>query len=109
MTSLEVLLTIAIIAGVTFLTRALAFLVFGGHKHLPPFLVFLGQVLPIAIMGLLVIIALKDTSALTYPYGIPELLACLGTLALHVWRNSFILSVVGGTIFYMFLVQAVFK
>lgn len=101
-------LTVLIIAGATFLTRAISFVVFPPHKPLPDFVRFLGQVLPIAMMGLLVVLALKDTVFLSYPYGLPEILASLLTVLVHLWRHNVILSIVLGTIGYMALVQVVF-
>lgn len=109
MTNLEMVLTVAIIGGVTFLTRAISFLIFPPHKPLPAFVSFLGQVLPISMMGFLVVLALKNTSFLTYPYGIPEVLASLVTVVIHLWRHNVILSIALGTIAYMLLVQTIFS
>ena len=69
---------------------------------------FLGQVLPFAIMGMLVVYCLKDISFLSSPYGIPQLLSCAVVAALHVWKRSTLLSIAGGTACYMLLIQFVF-
>ena len=108
LTSWEIAITLAIIVGATFLTRIISFLIFPPHKPLPPFIAFLGKALPIAIMGLLVVLALKDTNLMAYPYGLPEIIASLGTIAIHLLWRKLILSVVGGTAIYMALVQLVF-
>jgi len=39
---------------------------------------------------------------------LPSVIACLLTAGLHVWRRSTLLSIVGGTVCYMLLVQLVF-
>lgn len=108
MTSWEIAITLSIIVGATFLTRIISFLIFPPHKPLPPFIAFLGKALPIAMMGLLVVLALKDTNLMAYPYGLPEIIASLGTIAIHLLWRKLILSVIGGTAIYMVLVQLVF-
>ncbi len=97
---------IAVIAVVTLLLRALPFLIFSGRKT-PAFVTYLGKVLPYAIMGMLVVYCLKDTTVLSFPYGIPELLACGVVVLLHLWRKNTLLSIGAGTAFYMLLVQVV--
>ena len=65
--------------------------------------------LPYAIMGMLVVYCLKDTTVLSWPYGIPELLACIVVVLLHLWRKNTLLSIAVGTACYMVLIQVVFK
>ena len=48
-------LLIAVMVLVTMLTRFLPFLIFGEGKKTPPIITQLGQVLPFAIMGMLVV------------------------------------------------------
>jgi len=93
---------------VTMATRFLPFLIFGEKRKTPPIIEYLGTVLPFAIMGMLVIYCLKDVSLLRFPYGLPELLACAVVVALHVWKRNSLLSIGGGTVCYMLLVQLVF-
>ena len=69
---------------------------------------YLGTVLPCAIMGMLVVYCLKDISFLRSPYGLPELIACCVVAALHVWKRNSLLSIGGGTVCYMLLIQLVF-
>lgn len=99
---------IGVMAAVTLLTRASAFLLFPPHKPTPPFVAYLGTVLPFAVIGMLVVFCLKNITPLAYPYGLPELLACAVVAALHIWRHSSLLSIGVGTAFYMLLVQVVF-
>ena len=93
---------------VTMATRFLPFLIFRGDKKTPDSIVYLGKVLPYAIMGMLVVYCLKDVSFLSAPYGIPELLGCAVVAALHLWKRNTLLSIGVGTVFYMLLVQLVF-
>ena len=64
-----------------------------------------GKVLPSAVFGMLVIYCLKDVSLISGSHGIPELLAVLAVTVLHLWKRQMLLSIAGGTIFYMVLLQ----
>ena len=99
---------VAVAILVTIATRFLPFILFRGSRPTPKPLLQLGKVLPFAIMGMLVVYCLKDISFLRAPYGIPELLGCLCVAGLHVWKRSTLLSIGGGTLFYMLLLQLVF-
>lgn len=76
-------------------------------KEPPAVITYLGKVLPCAVIGLLVVFCLKDVSESTH-YGLPELIAILFIVALHKWKKSTLLSIGGGTVFYMVLVQTIF-
>ena len=93
---------------VTMATRFLPFLIFGENRKTPPIIEYLGKVLPFAIMGMLVVYCLKDVSVLRFPYGLPEIISCVVVAALHVWKRNSLLSIGGGTVCYMLLVQLVF-
>lgn len=99
---------IAVMALVTALLRFLPFWVFGGKRESPKLVVYLGRVLPFAIMGMLVVYCLRNVELLAAPYGIPELLGCLTVAGLHIWKRNTLLSIGGGTLLYMLLVQFVF-
>ncbi len=103
--SLAIILVTAVC---TFATRALPFLVFPKGRQIPSAVLYLGKVLPAAVIGMLVIYCLRDTTVLSAPYGIPELIAVLVTALLHIWKRNNLLSIGAGTILYMVLVQAVF-
>ena len=91
----------------TMVTRFLPFLIFPEGKEPPEFIQYLGKVLPYAVIGLLVIYCLKDVPG-SGTYGIPEYLAIVFIVLLHRWKKSILLSIGGGTVFYMLLVQFVF-
>ena len=91
----------------TMLTQFLPFLIFPEGKEPPEFIQYLGKVLPYAVIGLLVIYCLKDVPG-SGTYGIPKFLAIAFIVLLHRWKKSILLSIGGGTVFYMLLVQFVF-
>ena len=91
----------------TLVTRFLPFLIFPEGKEPPEFIQYLGKVLPYAVIGLLVIYCLKDVPG-SGTYGIPEFLAIVFIVLLHRWKKNILLSIGGGTVFYMLLVQFVF-
>ena len=99
---------IAVAAVVTAATRFLPFLIFGNGKETPQIIVYLGKVLPYAIMGMLVVYCMKDVSIREAPHGLPELIACAAVAVLHIWKRNTLLSIAVGTIGYMLLVQFVF-
>ena len=101
-------LTIALCALVTAALRFLPFLIFGENRKTPPVVAYLGQILPFAIMGMLVVYCLKDVSFAAAPFGIPEAIGCAAVAGLHIWKRNTLLSIGAGTVVYMLLVQFVF-
>lgn len=108
MNDLHAAATVAVVALVTAGLRFLPFLIFGENRTTPPLITYLGQVLPYAIMGMLVIYCLKDVSFVSGSFGIPELLGCAAVALLHIWKRNTLLSIGAGTVCYMLLVQLVF-
>ena len=101
-------LIIVVAGAVTLLLRFLPFLIFGGKRETPPFIVYLGKVLPYAIMGMLVIYCLRGISFTAAANFLPELIACAVVVLAHVWKRNTLLSIISGTVCYMLLVQIVF-
>ena len=104
----EQIITIAAVVLGTMLTRFLPFLLFPAGKPTPRYVQYLGKALPGAVFGLLVIYCLKNVSLLSGSHGLPELIAILVVAGLHLWKRQMLLSIAGGTICYMLLVQLVF-
>ncbi len=104
----QILLTVLVIALTTLATRAIPFLLFPAGKEIPPFVSYLGTVLPFAVIGMLVVYCFKSVSFLTAPHGIPELIAAFFVVAVHRWKHNLLISIGGGTVLYMVLVQMVF-
>ena len=97
---------IAVMAIVTMLLRFLPFMIF--RKETPEYISYLGQVLPAALIGMLVIYCLKDTSFMEAPHGLPELISAGIVVALQAWKRNSLLSILTGTVIYMLLVQLIF-
>ena len=101
-------LIIAVAGAVTLLLRFLPFLIFNGKRETPPYIIYLGKVLPYAIMGMLVIYCLRGISFTAAANFLPELIACAVVVLAHVWKRNTLLSIISGTVCYMLLVQFVF-
>ena len=104
--SIYSLLLVAVVAGVTILIRFLPFLVF--RKGTPDIILYLGNVLPYAIMGMLVVYCLKNISIIEKPHGLPELISVVLVVLLHKWKHNTLISIAAGTVCYMLLIQMVF-
>ena len=102
------ILLVAVIALVTMSTRFLPFLIFGEKQRTPKIITYLGNVLPCAIMGMLVVYCMKDVHFAAFPHGLPELIGCVIVAVLHIWKRNSLLSIGVGTLSYMLLVQLVF-
>ena len=101
------ILIIAVCALCTFAERALPFLLFRG-KEVPEIVRDLGRVLPMAIMATLVMYCLKGITFSSAAGFAPPLIASALTALLHIWKRNTMLSIFGGTVCYMLLVQIVF-
>ena len=109
--AIHAVLAIAVMAVVTFLTRALPFLLFDRGGNPPTLVLYLGRVLPPAIIAMLIVYCLRSLRAagLFVPAGwLPQVIAVAAVVVLHLWKHNNLLSIFGGTILYMVLVQAVF-
>lgn len=98
---------IAVMAAVTMLLRFAPFLIFR-KGNTPAYISYLGDVLPPAIIGMLVIYCLKDTSFAAPSFGLPELIASAAVVLLQMWKRNSLVSILAGTVIYMLLVQLVF-
>ena len=83
-------------------------LVFGRSEKIPEFILYLGKVIPYTAMGLLIVYCLRDVSVLHGSHGLPELIAMAAVTGSYLWKRNAILSVIIGTVLYMFLLQVVF-
>lgn len=101
------LIIIAVMAIVTAAIRYFPFVIFGKGKT-PEAIVYLGNVLPGAIIGMLVVYCFKSTVILSYPYALPEIIAGAFVVCLYLLKRNILLSIGLGTVLYMVLVQLVF-
>ncbi len=108
MTTTQAIIMIAAVVAGTMTTRFLPFFIFPANKPTPAYILYLGKVLPYAVIGLLVVYCLKDVSFTYAPYGLAEILSIALIVVLHCWKRNMLISIACGTLFYMFLVQSVF-
>ena len=108
MTTAQALITIALCALATMLTRFLPFILFPAGKPTPKFIRFLSHALPAAVFSMLVVYCLKNVEIASGSHGLPELIAIAVVAALHLWKKQTLLSIAAGTVVYMLLVQRVF-
>ena len=101
-------LIILVVALTTFSTRVIPFLIFPKGREIPKTIQYLGKALTPAVIGMLVVYCLKDTTVLSKPYGIPEVISVAVVAGLHIWKRNNLLSIGVGTVLYMFLIQVVF-
>lgn len=108
MTLTEQLLTVGLCVAATLITRFAPFLMFSPKRKTPAFVLYLGRALPPALFGMLVVYCLKSVDILGGAHGVPEFMALAVVVGLHLWKRQMLLSVAGGTVCYMVLVQMVF-
>ena len=108
MSNWSVLSLILVMALVTAGMRFLPFVIFTKGRKVPEVVAYLGRVLPYAVMAMLVVYCLKGISFVQMPFGLPEIISVVLVVVLHVWKRNTLLSIVGGTVCYMVLVQLVF-
>ena len=108
LTPIQTIFTILAVAAGAVLTRFLPFWLFPKNRKVPPLIAYLGNTLPAAMMGLLVIYCLRGVSIVNPPHGLPELIAIAVIVALHLWKKNALLSIGAGTALYMLLTRLVF-
>ncbi len=101
-------LMVLVIALVTLLTRALPFLFFPAGQPTPKIFTYFGKVLPPAVMSMLVVYCFRNTEILAYPHGLPELIAGSVVVLTYIWKKNTLISIVTGTLLYMYLIQSFF-
>ena len=95
--------SIAISALVTAGIRFLPFVVFGGERKLPKTVEKLGNLLPYAIMGMLVVFCLKGVSLTAAPHGIPEAIACV---LVETWFGELPAMLIGAVVVFVIRILA---
>lgn len=106
MNSTYALTAILVMAAVTVLLRFLPFVVMG-NKKTPPYVEYIGKVLPYATMAMLVVYCLKGIDFTTAPFGVCEIASVAAVVAIHVWKRNTLLSIIAGTICYMLLIRLI--
>ncbi|MEB3103969.1 branched-chain amino acid transporter permease [Ferviditalea candida] len=93
------------VGGDYFTLTFIPFLIFPSGRPTPSYVQYLGKVLPSAALGLLVVYSIKDVKFLSGNHGVPELISIAVVVFLHIWKRNMFLSIAGGTLVYMFLIQ----
>lgn len=106
MTPLQSAVMIGLAALATQITRWAPFLLF--RKSTPSVVAYLGAILPSAIWGMLVVYCFRNGPLTEGSNGIPEILASITTVSLQAWRHNMAISIAGGTICYMTMIQIFF-
>ena len=101
------LLIVAVCSIVTIVLRFLPFVVFR-KGQLPKAVVYLGKVLPSAIMAMLVIFCYRNYDFTVVSDFLPAVIAGVSTVLLYVWKRNTMISIFGGTVLYMLFVQFIF-
>lgn len=107
MTTIQIFTTIAMVVLGTILTRSISFIVFPANRETPPFIAYLGKVLPAAVMGMLVIYCYKSIDFASGAHGIPEILSGLVVAGLQFWKKNMLISICVGTVLYMVLIRVI--
>ncbi len=100
-------LIVAVAASVTILIRFAPFLLFPKDREIPPLISDLSQLLPSAVIGMLVVYCLRNVDLAGSTHGLPEFLACACVVLLHLWKRNTLLSILGGTVVYMLLLRVI--
>lgn len=105
-------LVLVAVAVVSYLLRALPFVLFGSGRRPPDVVRYIGSLLAPSVMAMLVVYCfagyLKNGCLDTPLHGGAELAASAFTVALHLWRGNPLLSIACGTALYMFLIRGAF-
>ena len=106
----EQIITIGLCVAGTYLTRILPFLIFKENRETPKYIKYLGNALPSAIFAMLVVYCIKDVDFVSSNnHGLPEILSIIFTVILHLKWRQMLVSIAGGTIFYMVIIQNIFS
>lgn len=102
------ILTVAVAAVCTFGTRLVPFVLFGTRDKPPAIVNYLGEVLPSAVMAILIIYCLKDVNFSSVNSILPQVISIALVVLLHLWKRNNLLSIGAGTVCYILLIQFVF-
>lgn len=106
------LILVAVAAVVTFLLRAIPFWIFGGKKNMPEGIRKVADLLPAAIMAVLVVYCIKDSlygirtiSEESVVTLISTIVALASVIGVHLWKRKTLISIATGTLIYMVLIR----
>ena len=100
-------LLILVMALVTAAIRFAPFFLF--RKKTPGSVLYLGKTLPYCAMAMLVVYCLKGVSFASLRSFLPEAVASVAVIAVYKTKRSAALSILTGTLLYMFRIQKIFR
>lgn len=101
---MRLFLMLCIAGAVMLLCRALPFILFG-KREIPGSILYLGKVLPMAVMCILVLYCIRDISFASAGGFVPYTLSLAVVVGMHLWKRSTALSILAGTVCYMVLIR----
>lgn len=101
------IMTAAVAAGML-ITRFAPFVLFPENKNPPDAVIYLGKVLPPAMMGLLFVYCMRRVSIFEGSHGIPEAAAVIVIVILQKFKGNTLLSIAAGTAVYIILKRTLF-
>ncbi len=104
MTNNEIYLAILVMFSANLITRVIPF-VFFTKKAPPKGIDFVAKYFPPIIIMILIFYTFGSTNFDIDAYGIKNLMAILATIILHIYFKNYLLSIFGGTVIYMVLIQ----
>ena len=105
MSNERAVMVILLVGVITLFLRACPFIIFGKKRRMPAQLVRLGQLLPSAIMAVLVVYCLKDVNSSWLGVGLPKGVGVLVTALCYKISHSTLPSICAGTASYMILIR----
>lgn len=107
MTPKQILIACIVMGVINLIIRLAPFAIFNG-KETPKVIVWLGEYLPYAVIGMLLVYCFRNVTFTSWGGFLPELIAGIVVAVSYLWKRNSLISVVGGTLCYVLLVQFVF-
>ena len=101
-------LIVASIAICTFLLRLCPFIIFGKGNETPKNVLFIGNVLPTAMIAILIVYCLKGDTTSFSEKLVPQLISCPAAFLLHYKFSNTLVSIGCSTALYMILIRTLF-
>lgn len=90
---------------VTIILRALPFVLFGGNRQMPAVVHKVADLMPPAIIAVLVVYCLKNSIVNITMESLSAAFAAIATTLVHLWKRNTLASIAVGTIIYMVCIR----
>lgn len=107
MTTSKLIISILIMAAITFGTRLAPFVIFGRGEKPPKIIIYLGKYLPPAIITIIIVYCFKNVTLTSGNHAIPEVLASITVILLQLKLKNTMISIFTGTALYMVLLHLI--